>query len=387
MLGVRIVDEKPWISQVKNSPRLGERVWRRVRKHQLSRIDRAIGKGAGQPNFFASDLSPHGAALANGLVDADLIHLHWVCDLIDYPRTLGAIPESTPIVWTLHDMGVFTGGCSHAFDCEGYQDDCANCPQLEPAFAGEAAQSLRRRQSPIDRIRDRLTIVAPSEWIAHRSQQSKLLAGVPHRVIANGIDLDRFHPRHRSQARADMGLGDHEVVLLFVSAGLDTPLKGISVLQDALVQLDSASEFRVCFVGPETDSRFPEDWRWLGNFATDAEMAAVYAAADVLIVPSLADNFPNVICEALACGLPVVGSRVGGIPELVIDGETGFLAEPGNALELQQVTCRAIEEVASHRANWSDRCRRYAESHLGISRCVAEHSALYGELLDRSGVS
>ncbi|EMI52273.1 glycosyltransferase, group 1 family protein [Rhodopirellula sallentina SM41] len=379
MLGAVTVD-RPHTAIVEYSNSFSERIWRALRKRQLQRIDLAIGKTGKQKNFFASDLCPHGAALAHSLADADLIHLHWVCDLIDYPKTLGTLPNSVPIVWTLHDMGVFTGGCSHAFDCEGYMKDCAACPQLESEFNSEALRSLNRRKKAIRAIEDRLTIVAPSHWIGEKSSNSSLFRNIPHKVIANGIDLQKFHPDLRAEARKQQEFSADQTILLFVAAGLDTPLKGIAFLLEAIAKLDQ-SNFQVCFVGPESQIEYPQNWKWLGCPDNDQEIASIYAAADLLVVPSLADNFPNVICEALACGLPVVGSNVGGIPELVIENETGFLAEPADSSSLSRVLSHAITTMKRERNLWLSRCRSYAEKRLGIHDCVDKHRQLYEQVL------
>lgn len=207
------------------------------------------------------------------------------------------------------------------------------------------------------------------------------MRGVPCHVIRNGLDLSKFHPNLRIAAREYLQFDADDVVLLFAAAAIETPVKGITILRRALDAISRDSRFRICLVGAGVPDGFPADWRWLGETKSDQKIAAIYAAADMLIVPSLADNLPNVICEALACGTPVIGSNIGGIPELVIDGETGYLFECQDANGLSQRIERMATEAKASRQEWSQRCRAYAEQFLDINRCVQSHLDLYESLL------
>lgn len=386
LVGFKGSEELPWVSRVAYSNSISEKVWRRYRKFQMRRTDLAIAQRKEPSHFFSSDRCPHGAALAHSLLDADLVHLHWVCNLIDYSRTLAAIPDKTPVFWTLHDMGVFTGGCSHSFDCDEYTRSCGSCPQLLPEFKNEAAMSLVRRQKAMLSIRDRLTVIGPSKWIVDKSSRGNVLGGVPHHVVANGIDLEVFHPQLRDETRRRLQFPPEKFVILFVAAGLDVRLKGMSILREALSSQGMQEQIEICFVGPESEQVFPDSWRWLGMTKTDREIASIYSAADLLVVPSLADNFPNVICEALASGLPVVGSRIGGIPELIHEDKTGFLFEPGHSAELTRCIRSAVTKVRNARSEWSHRCRKQAESGLGLQHCVEKHQGLYADVLGVSDI-
>ena len=382
MVGVRDSGEQSWISQIEYSGSVTEKIWRRYRNFQLRRINTAIVNRNQQSDFFSSDLCPHGAALANSLREADLVHLHWVCNLIDYSHTLAAIPDKTPIVWTCHDMAVFTGGCSYSFDCQEYTDRCARCPQLQPVYESEVIESFDRRRKAMRSIKNKLSVIGPSQWITEKSRCGSILKGVPHYSIANGIDLEVFHPKFREGAREQLRIPPDKFIILFVAARLDVRVKGMSILRDALVKLETTEQVEICFVGTANEHEFPGSWRWLGATASDSEIASIYSAADLLVVPSLADNFPNVICEALACGLPVVGSRIGGIPEMIDDQKTGFLVEPGDPVDLTRVVRESVTKIMNTRSEWSHRCREQAELKLGLLQCVEKHLRLYSKALD-----
>jgi glycosyltransferase involved in cell wall biosynthesis len=310
----------------------------------------------------------------------DLVHLHWVSDFVDYPATLSMIPRSTPLVWTLHDMGVFTGGCSYSFECRGFEDQCGVCPQ-QAEIQAATRSSYWRRAKALQTVRDRLVLVSPSEWLASEARQSSLMKNVPCHVIRNGLDLSIFHPDLRLAARQHFQFEGDDVVLLFAAAALETPVKGMSILRGALESMHRDRRFRICFVGAGVPDGYPTDWRWLGETKSDQEIAAIYAAADMLVVPSLAENLPNVICESLACGTPVIGSNVGGIPELVIDGKTGYLFECEDAAGLARRIDQMMIEAKTNRQAWSKRCRDFAEQFLDIDACVQSHLELYDSLL------
>ena len=365
---------------------LPESIWRRLRARQSRRDQCQIRASDSVLAGYFSDRSPHGWALADAFQQADLIHLHWVNDLLDYGHALPRIPSSVPVVWTLHDMSAFTGGCCYTLQCQSFESGCGCCPQLgshQPH--DQSSRSLARRSRGLRAIRPRLQLISPSAWLAQMAASSALFADLPCTVIPNAVDLTRFHPALRDATRAQLGIDRSTALLLFVAAAVSNPVKGMATLVEALPKIQSASSvpLAVACIGSEPEF-LPAGVRWLGHFDDPEALASLYAAADLLVVPSLIDNTPNVIAEAHACGLPVLGSAVGGIPEMIECGRTGELVPPANSPALAAAVTALLPAVMAQRQQWSARCRAAAETKYAPEQVAARHLALYRKALEQA---
>lgn len=360
-----------------------EALWRRFRAWQCRHDQAIIQRSDAALTGFFTDRSAHGWSLGMCLKQSNLIHLHWVNDLIDYSFVLRRIPSSTPVVWTLHDMSAFTGGCCYDLGCQRFQDGCGCCPQLASEHSSDlSSQSLARRDRALQSILNRLHLVAPSNWMARMAASSRLMAGVPCRVIPNAVDLNSFHPRHRDAGRRQLGLDSGTAMLLFVAASVNNPVKGMATLVASLPQVMNSCQIQleIACIGEQSDLSI-HGVRTLGSVKDPNQLAEIYAAADLLVVPSLIDNFPNVIAEAHASGLPVIASAVGGIPEMVKRDVTGELVPPGDAKALGAAITTMLPKVITGRLVWSARCRAAAEERYAPERVAEEHLNLYKQAL------
>ena len=273
-------------------------------------------------SFFDADLHP--------LVQrSDIVHLHWVSrGMIGCDRFFARCKK--PVAWTLHDMNPFTGGCHHADECDGFTSDCSNCPQLADRAKARAYWNVK--QQGISRHpKDLLALVAPSEWLAERARRSTILAGRDCQVIPNGFDTARFKPVRRSDARAALGLPAEGRIILFSAFDAANPRKGLSLLLRALEGRDDMILVSMGHRIPALAGR--SNAISTGHLGDPARIALHYAAADLFVLPSLAENLPNTISESLLCGTPVCAFHVGGIPEQ-IDGTNGALVAPGDVIAL-----------------------------------------------------
>ncbi|MEP7263542.1 MAG: glycosyltransferase [Bacteroidota bacterium] len=258
---------------------------------------------------------------------ADIVHLHWIAeDFINYPSFFTSL-KNKKFIWTLHDMNPFTGGCHHADNCVNYQSQCRNCPQLPEQHCATLAFKMQQLKSSIYSRFDKnnFLIVTPSQWMLDKSKSSVCFNNFNHHKIANPVNNVHFSPTDRNEARKTLGLPLDKKILLYISHNISNERKGISNLLEA-VKLSGIPDLLLCAVGHSTTPN--PGIHQLGYINDDRKMATAYSAADIYILPSLAENFPNTIIESLLCGTPVIASNTGGIPEQITDD--GILTEPGN---------------------------------------------------------
>ena len=282
--------------------------------------------------------------------DADVVQLYNLHGgYFSYPA-LERLSRLKPIVWRLSDMWPMTGHCTYSYECERWKTGCGACPHLSdyPRLRVDTT-ALHWRLKRRVYAKGRFTIVAPSRWLAGLAAQSPLLGRLPLRVIPNGLDTAVFRPMPKPAARARVGLDARSRVLLFGAQSVQDRRKGLRLLEQALSRLpcDVVKEIVVLMVGASSGTeplKSPCPVKGLGQVNDDETMAAIYAAADVCVVPALADNLPNVLVESLACGTPAVAFRVGGIPEILRHMDTGYLAAPDAADELAQGIMRLLSD-------------------------------------------
>ncbi len=283
---------------------------------------------AGRPakfDIFTLQESDHDIMTSDAYQRADIIHLHWVAMFLDYDSFFKR--NKKPVVWTFHDLNAFTGGCHYTSGCLKFQVDCKNCPQLDGTEnPNYAHQILLSKYRAIENFKP-LTIVSPSRWLSELSEGSLVMKNKRHQVIQNGIDSSIFMIRDKRQAREMLGLPYDKKIVLFVSQFLTSERKGFQYLAQAIKLIEDKDIF-LCSVGARVEAiEGIEHHTNLGTIKEEEKMSWVYSAADVFVIPSLEDNLPNTIVESLMCGTPVVGFKIGGIKEMIMNDEHGYLCE------------------------------------------------------------
>lgn len=318
----------------------------------------------------------------------DLVHLHWVSG--GYVPN-GALPKlGCPLVWTFHDMAAFTGGCHYAGECTRYTESCGACPQLASSRKNDLSHWIWRRKEKLWKELD-LTVVTPSRWLAECAKASSLLKDVRVEVIPNGVDLEVFKPVTREIARQILGLpADKRLILFGAMDATSDPRKGFVHLENALRTMVSegwAEKAEVVVFGTSRDDGYLDCGmfaRYLGSFQDDVSLGLVYAAADVFVAPSLEDNLPNTIMEAMACGTPCAAFDIGGIPDMIDHQENGYLARPFEPEGLARGIAWMIESP-ERQLQLGAQARCKAEQNWRIEDVARRYEVLYREILERRG--
>jgi glycosyltransferase involved in cell wall biosynthesis/polysaccharide pyruvyl transferase WcaK-like protein len=271
--------------------------------------------------------------------NADIINLHWTAGLLDsdYMQTTYF---DKPVVWTLHDMNVFTGGCHYSDGCEKYKHGCGACPQLSSVDENDLSHQIWLKKSDAYKNLN-LTIVTPSKWLADCAAQSPLFFNFPIIVIPNGFPLDIYKTATDCSENESPKIIEKQKLILF-GADYETDRKGFKYLVSALELLSKKIvDYKISlgvFGYYPADFKIPDNCTLInyGKINDENELAKIYGNADVFVLPSIEDNLPNVVIEALACGTPVVGFNIGGVKEQVEHKINGYLANVKDVTDLAE---------------------------------------------------
>ena len=320
---------------------------------------------------------------ANGTAP-DIVNLHWVS--AGFLRVESLTKFRAPLVWTLHDMWPFTGGCHHSGDCTRFRDKCGCCPVLKSARECDLSRWIWRRKEKSWRAVP-FAVVAPSRWLADKARQSSLFSGRSIDVIPNGLDTDVFSPVSKCEARDRLNLARDETILLTGGINILTDRgKGFHLLQDSLCRLREVrdlSNTRLLVFGADEPKRpldLPLKTSFLGILNDDCKLALAYAAADLFLAPSLYDNLPNTVMESLACGTPVAAFSVGGIPDLVEHRRNGYLAAPFDTEQLASGIYWILQEE-SRCGDLARFGRKKAEEDYSLEVLARRYMKLYERLI------
>lgn len=268
----------------------------------------------------------------------DLLHLHNLHgDYFDL-RALPKLSRRVPVFITLHDAWMLAGHCAHSLGCDRWVTGCGKCPSLStfPAVRRDATNRNWKRKRDIY-ARSRVYLTAPSKWLLDKAKRSMLAPAIlESRVIPNGVDLNVFKPGDRLEARHQLALPENAYVVLFAANGIRrSDFKDFDTLREAVRNLAESITDQPILCVALGEAGEPQQIgrariRFVPKQANPVTVADYYRAADVYAHAAKEDTFPTTVIEALACGTPIVASKVGGIPEQVDHGQTGLLVDPGD---------------------------------------------------------
>ncbi len=359
--------------------------WRRAWTHVCRKLDEVPTRTRIAPHgHFSAGLFSDPIVGKLGRLAPDVLNLHWINGGFVSTRTVGALAARVPLVWTLHDSWAFTGGCHIPGECSAYTYRCGHCPVLGSARAIDLSRWLWHWKRRAWRAAE-LTVVTPSRWLASCAGRSTLLGGRRIEVIPNGVDLNTFRPIPRLVAREALGLDGAAHIVLFGALGATRDEnKGFADLVSALNWIE-AQGIRGILLVVAGASSVPAHFglrtavHCMGMVRDERLMAILSAAADVVAIPSRLENLPNAAIEAHACGTPVVGYRVGGLPEVVTDGSTGAVVAPRDVKAFAQSLKWIITDPQAR--SLGPNCRKIAEREFGIDTQARRYEGLYEDLM------
>lgn len=284
----------------------------------------------------------------------DLVHLFWINAA--FMRVEAIADFRQPLVWTLHDMWPFTGGCHYDDECGKFRDSCGGCPVLRSDKENDLSRRVwKRKQQSWDKLP--MTIVATSRWLADMARQSSVFRGKRIEILPNPIDTMRYKPIDKKVARDAWNLPQDKKLMLFSAfRATADKRKGNQFLIPALEQLAQAGwgkDTELLVIGahaPEDDIDLGMKIHYMGYLNDEVSQVLLYSAADVTVAPSMQENLSNTVMESLACGTPVVAFDIGGMPDLIDHQQNGYLAKPFESEDLAQGIAWVLGDSERHAA-------------------------------------
>lgn len=281
----------------------------------------------------------------------DILHFNWITGGFVRIETIGRLKQ--PVVWTLHDMWPFTGGCHTSGTCERFTRACGECPVLHSGKMNDLSHRVLKRKIKSWQGKDNFVLTAPSNWLAREIGKSAVFQGKKVNVVPNGLDTSIFRPVDKKLARRRLPVSPHKRIIAFgaIRAG-ETPGKGLAHLVQALKIL-SRDDIQLIVFGSDGPGKVNIDGldvKFLGMLDKDSQLIDVNSAADIVAVPSLQEVFGQTATEAMACGSPVLAFGATGLLDIVLHQVTGYLAEPFDPASLAAGIQWILEDDERHRS-------------------------------------
>ncbi|MBN2714702.1 MAG: CDP-glycerol glycerophosphotransferase family protein [Deltaproteobacteria bacterium] len=329
-------------------------------------------------NTFFSMSIPNEHESLDFLFNFDVVNLHWTAKCLSAENIAYLSHGDKPVVWTIHDINAISGGCHYFHGCTQWKTDCMDCPQLKDHFDNYPAQLLAAKKKYFNT--KNMTIVVLNRHFKRLVEQSPIFKDSRIEIIPNSIDTEKFRPLDVNVFYRRLKLEREKRYILYVAAYAST-IKGYSEFEETirlLSQKECAENTEILLAGDLPPNRNIElPYVDLGK-VSEQVLIELYNIAELTVVSSIEDNHPNVILESISCGTPVVGFKVGGLPDIVTDGETGYSVEIGDCAALAD----RIEKVLTG-PDMSENCRNYAEKNLKLSVQAERYKKLYQELCQK----
>jgi glycosyltransferase involved in cell wall biosynthesis len=339
---------------------------------------------------FAFSHAPYGIDISKirQVQNADIIHLHWVNKgFFSLEGIESLIQTNKSIVWTSHDMWPFTGGCYHPRGCENYSNGCGNCQYLKSPSDNDLSTIVFAKKHNTWGNGE-IKFALPSKWLLERANLSGVIDDNQKsrmKVIPNPIDVNYFRPatsNERLESLEIFGLKSNVPTLMFSAANLTNHAKGFQEFKAICKLLKSqGKEIQALVIG---DSRSMEldlgiPMKHLGFVSDLSILRKAYWSSNIYVTTSHEENLPTTIMESLACGIPVAAFSVGGIPEMIVENETGYLAQKLDFTNLANAISKHLSLNEETIKNICNNCNLFATENYASDLIANQYLEFYLE--------
>lgn len=334
--------------------------------------------------YFSPARCPDSLAHRVSMINPDVVHLFWVNSSFMKVETLRQFKK--PIIWTLHDMWPFTGGCHYDDECGRFRQSCGLCPILGSASNHDLSRQIweRKQQSWRDVP---IVVIATSHWLAEIAKASTLFKDKRIEVIPNGLDTAKYKPFDKRAAREVYGLPQDKNLILFSAMGVTLDKrKGSHLLYPALKKIAQAGwgeRTELVVIGATTPANPPDlgmKVHYMGQLHDEISQILLYSAADATVAPSTQENLSNTVMESLSCGTPVVAFNIGGMPDMIDHQSSGYLARAFEPDDLAAGIVWVLEDKVRHEVI-SRQARKTVEERYAIEAIAHRYLALYQDVI------
>lgn len=349
------------------------------RDERITRYFQARGN-----RYFSPARCPDKLALRVGNLNPDMVHLFWMNSGFMKIETLRQFKK--PIIWTLHDMWPFTGGCHYDDECGRFRQSCGSCPILGSVSDHDLSRQIweRKQQSWGDVP---IVVVATSHWLAEMARASTVFKDKRIEVIPNGLDTDKYKPLDKRAAREAYGLPQDKNLILFSAMGATfDKRKGNHLLVPALKKIAQAGwgeRTELVIIGATAPDNPPDlgmKTHYMGQLHDEISQVLLYSAADVTVAPSMQENLSNTVMESLSCGTPVVAFNIGGMPDMIDHQASGYLARAFEPDDLAAGIVWVLEDKVRYEAI-ARQARNTVEERYALKTIANRYLTLYQDIL------
>lgn len=356
----------------------------KIAMNLLTRVNQILLKKYPQRGYFHKDTYGINLMKNEEIRSADIIHFHWINDGIWSDSFIkGILKLKKPVVWTMHDMWTFTGGCHYDEFCGKYRGHCGNCKVLASNKKRDISyRSQTRKKLFLSKMN--IQLVGCSNWITKQANESYIGGSLKKRAICipNPTDVQHFKIYDRELCRRMLDINTQKKLILFgaVNAASDER-KGAKYILEAIKQLDS-SKYMLGVFGSKNVAMGLDEFEIInfGRISDDFHLSLIYNAADVFVAPSLQENLANTVMESLTCGTPVVAFNIGGMSDMILHMKNGYLVKAFDVIDLahgiENVTELSKEKVEIRKTM----SERFSEEQVGNA-----YLEMYKQILNGKG--
>lgn len=281
--------------------------------------------------FYTTPITNYDLSTHPLVKEADIIHLHWVANFVDYPSFFKNVKK--PIVWTLHDEGLYYGIFHYRGMLDLYIDRVREMEEKCHLIKYNSIQNSLN-----------LTILSLSSKMLEFSKKQAIVANRKHVLIHNSVNPLLYKPFNKQSAREYFNIPINNKVLFFVCDGINDPRKGIKELVQAIEHLNLPNIKLVAVGGDKINFKATVDIQFLGYISDEELLSKAYSAADLFVLPSFQEAFAQTPLEAMACGIPVVMFPCSGSNDL-IDETNGIIAKDFTVEALKNAISEGLSTI------------------------------------------